>query len=229
MTRQSIGDGWLWPHHYSSQDCQSLIQARHMGRVIQPARDTGRMWQRQQTKDVPRAFRRTEAPHEIGQGYSPRRRIEALRGQSSQRDDDLRPHQRNLPVQMPRAERDLPGGRRTIPLRPGSSRRTREALGQAGQVEVAMERLRREAPPARAIVAGCARWHRCRAAVSPLLMAPALAPRSSTAAPHVREKLAATWMKPASTQRAQAAISRCTVSSAACAWLVTGIRFRWGF
>jgi hypothetical protein len=35
-------------------------------------------------------------------------------------------------------------------------------------------------------------------------------------------------MKPASTQSVQAAISRCTASSATCAWLVSGVRFRVG-
>jgi hypothetical protein len=129
---------------FSSQYRQRLIQPRHVGWVVQPARDTGGVWQGEKSKGVSRTLGGTEAPHQIGQGQSPRRWIEALRGQPPQREDDLRPHQRDLPVEMPRAERDLPGGRRAISFSAAAGRRAREALGETRQVELAMQRPERK-------------------------------------------------------------------------------------
>ena len=70
--------------------------------------------------------------------------IEAIRGQPAQGKDDLRPHEGDLPVQVAGAERDLGGGGRAISLALCSLRWTGVTLGQAGQVEVAMERSVRE-------------------------------------------------------------------------------------
>src|SRR5829696_3265507 len=88
-----------------------------------------------------RSLGRSETPDEIDKWQFARGRIEALRGQPPQRNDDLRAHQGDFSIQMPRAERDLRGRRGAIPFPSAACRRSREALGETGQVEVTMQRL----------------------------------------------------------------------------------------
>ena len=227
MTRQSIGD-----------DCRLTALADSPLLVPRPPephpgapRGPGHSTSARHRKDVAEAADERRAPRAPPDGGSPRDRSRVLPAPSdrgaprpvvpARRRSAAAPARSPGPDAARRARSpwrtaDDPPSPRIQSPDPGStwsgwSGRSRDGAPPAGT------------PPARAIVAGCARWRRCRAAVSPLLMAPALAPRSSTAAPHVREKLAVTLgMKPASTQRAQAAISRCTVSSAACASWVSG-------
>ena len=110
-----------------------------MGRFVEPTGDARGVRQGDQGERVTGARRVADAADQRGERETTRRRIESFGGEPAEGDDDSRSHQGDLVIEMRCAQRDLGGGRGTIPFARATRRLAGEAFRETGQIKALVQ------------------------------------------------------------------------------------------